>query len=120
MTSTYSLTSDKNQPVLVDSGFTFCQLPEKRYNDMADYFSAIHGIPIRPVVDCEKRKARSTVNFKFGNAAIRPTTSTLFWRGGGRVLRLGHYKKRWVRPKNTLVLGDTFLRAAYVLFDWDN
>ncbi|KAL3957372.1 hypothetical protein ACCO45_007950 [Purpureocillium lilacinum] len=85
-----------SQPVLLDSGYTSG--------------SDLYQVP------CDIGKSKGHVNFKFGETLINVPYNDFIWQ----------------QPQNNLcvlgvttdggfpVLGDTFLRAAYVVYDWDN
>ncbi|OAQ85755.1 peptidase A1 [Purpureocillium lilacinum] len=108
-----------SQPVLLDSGYTVSALPKEIFNEILKAFpeatppqsgSDLYQVP------CDIGKSKGHVNFKFGETLINVPYNDFIWQ----------------QPQNNLcvlgvttdggfpVLGDTFLRAAYVVYDWDN
>uniref|UniRef100_A0A8H7KDJ4 Peptidase A1 domain-containing protein n=1 Tax=Bionectria ochroleuca TaxID=29856 RepID=A0A8H7KDJ4_BIOOC len=101
-------------PVLLDSGFTLTGLPSAMFEALAKAFNANPNVAY-PLVDCALINTKGTVDFKFGNTVINVPYSDFIWRPQPGTCQLGVF-----RSDDFPVLGDTFLRAAYVVYDWDN
>ncbi|KAG6147688.1 hypothetical protein E4U46_005711 [Claviceps purpurea] len=108
------------QAVLLDSGYTVSSLPTDHFNKIKD---AIPGVTPPPSDDnsglyrvpCNVGEQNGTVNFKFGKTEINVPFNDFIWKQSADLCVLG------VIPKDKFpVLGDTFLRAAYVVYDMDN
>jgi hypothetical protein len=65
-------------------------------------------------VDCSVADIKGTVDFKFGDKVIKVPYADFIWHNDDRCV-LGVFQ-----DDDFPVLGDTFLRAAYVVYDWDN
>ncbi|KAF7563920.1 hypothetical protein G7046_g183 [Stylonectria norvegica] len=106
------------QAVLLDSGATVSALPGNivdaivavfpttRPNDGSQFYE----------VDCSVIDLEGTVDFTFGNTVIKIPYADFIWQRPDVGLCLLGVTKDDEFP----VLGDTFLRAAYVVYDWDN
>lgn len=67
-------------------------------------------------VDCKVADTKGTVNFKFGKTIIKVPYADFIWQQPDyNVCVLGV-----MQDDKFPVLGDTFLRAAYAVYDWDN
>ncbi|KAG6323445.1 hypothetical protein E4U22_006095 [Claviceps purpurea] len=108
------------QAVLLDSGYTVSSLPTDHFNKIKD---AIPGVTPPPSDDnsglyrvpCNVGEQNGTVNFKFGKTEINVPFNDFIWKQSADLCVLG------VIPNDKFpVLGDTFLRAAYVVYDMDN
>ncbi|KAK5993625.1 putative aspartic-type endopeptidase opsB [Cladobotryum mycophilum] len=106
-----------SQPVLLDSGYTISTLPgpifdeilkafpsAKEDDDSGEYF-----------VDCGVTKTKGMVNFKFGKTIINVPYDDFIWHQEDGTCKLGV-----AQDDDFPVLGDTFLRAVYLVYDWDN
>lgn len=104
-------------PVFLDSGSTFSHLPRPIYQAFADAFDPDVMYDPRTgyyYVPCEVADLEASVDFYFGAKAIRVPLRDFIWHVQGYCI-LG------VLPEDSEpILGDTFLRAAYVVFDQDN
>jgi len=103
-------------PVFLDSGGTLSRLPTPIFQAFADSFKGAEfdrrtGFYFLP---CEVADLTGSVDFYFGNKVIRVPFNDFIWHVQG-------YCVLGVLPDDEEpVLGDTFLRAAYVVFDQDN
>ncbi|KAK3905148.1 putative eukaryotic aspartyl protease [Staphylotrichum tortipilum] len=103
-------------PVFLDSGATFSHLPTPIYQAFAASFSNTQYDPESGYyyVPCGVTELDGSVDFYFGGKTIRVPLNDFIWQVQGRCI-LG------VLPNDEEpTLGDTFLRAAYVVFDQDN
>ncbi|KAH8710777.1 Aspartic proteinase yapsin-3 [Beauveria bassiana] len=105
------------QVYLFDSGYTISSLPTTIFNELLKAFpSAKKETNGQYLVDCGVVKTTGTLDFKFDNATIRVPYSDFIWQQPSfNSCVLGA-----VPDDKMPVLGDTFLRAAYVVYDWDN
>ncbi|KAL2018102.1 hypothetical protein VTK56DRAFT_1288 [Thermocarpiscus australiensis] len=103
-------------PVFLDSGSTFSYLPTSIYQAIAAGFPDAQFDPRSGYyfVDCAVLDLAGSVDFYFGGKAIRVPLSDFIWQIEGYCV-LGV-----VPDDDEPVLGDSFLRAAYVVFDQDN
>ncbi|KAJ9142427.1 hypothetical protein NKR23_g7203 [Pleurostoma richardsiae] len=70
-------------------------------------------------VDCVLRASNGALDFGFSDKVIRVTFS--YFIQDYTLLSGSHYCAAGVLPISAApVLGNSFLRAAYVVFDWDN
>lgn len=103
-------------PVFLDSGATFSHLPTPIYQAFANSFGNAQFDPDSGYyyVDCDVTELAGSIDFYFGNKTIRVPLNDFIWEVQGFCI-LG------VLPNDDEpTLGDTFLRAAYVVFDQDN
>jgi hypothetical protein len=109
----YSQTN--GQPVLLDSGYTVSALPGAIFNKIVAAFpTAKKGLGAYVDVDCDVADLKGSIDFKFGNTVIKVPYADFIWHNDDRCV-LGVFQ-----DDEFPVLGDTFLRAAYVVYDWDN
>lgn len=107
---------DINVPVFLDSGGTLSRLPTPIYNAFAASFQGAEfdartGFYFLP---CSIADLSGSVDFYFAGKTIRVPFRDFIWHVQG-------YCVLGVLPEDEEpVLGDTFLRAAYVVFDQDN
>lgn len=104
------------QPVFLDSGGTISRLPTALVNSIiADFPGATEdGDSGLYLVDCSVGDQAGTVDFGFGNTVINVPYSEFIWHIEG-FCYLGI-----AVDDVTPVLGDSFLRAAFVVYDQDN
>ncbi|KAG6113425.1 hypothetical protein E4U13_003789 [Claviceps humidiphila] len=108
------------QPVLLDSGYTVSSLSTDHFNKIKDAFPGVTPPPSDDNsglyrVPCNVGQQNGTVNFKFGKTEINVPFNDFIWKQSADLCVLG------VIPDDKFpVLGDTFLRAAYVVYDMDN
>ncbi|RDW71697.1 hypothetical protein BP5796_07731 [Coleophoma crateriformis] len=105
------------QPVFLDSGGTLSRLPADIVNMMlGDFPGAVSQGNGLFTIPCAVGAQSGTVDFGFGSTIIRVPYHQFIWTAGPNVCVLGAI----ATSGNSFVLGDTFLRAAYVVFDQDN
>ncbi|XEV02337.1 hypothetical protein FSHL1_007624 [Fusarium sambucinum] len=103
------------QPVLLDSGYTVSALPGAIFNKIVAAFPTAKSNGGAYVdVDCSVADIKGSVDFKFGDKTIKVPYADFIWHNDERCV-LGVFQ-----DDDFPVLGDTFLRAAYVVYDWDN
>ncbi|KAH7383136.1 aspartic peptidase domain-containing protein [Cadophora sp. MPI-SDFR-AT-0126] len=104
------------QPVFLDSGGTLSRLPTALVNSIiADFPGATEdGSSGLYLVDCSVADQPGTVDFGFGNTVINVPFSEFIWHIEG-FCYLGV-----AADDASPVLGDSFLRAAFVVYDQDN
>lgn len=117
-----SLAADISLPVLLDSGTSLTYLP----NDIAQEIFALTNAEYSSdqsaaFVDCALRNDPRTLDFTFSSPTIRVSMNELVFAAaiddfGRPVCILG------IVPAgdSIAVLGDTFLRSAYVVYDLEN
>ncbi|CAH0047381.1 unnamed protein product [Clonostachys solani] len=111
----YDISNQTN--VLLDTGYTMSKLNQKLaeqiYTDIGAKLDESLGYY---VVDCSVRDVDGGLDFKFGNKTITvPFHEFIFTAEGICAAGLEP-----VEDDQQQVLGLSFLRAAYVIFDWDN
>ena len=118
-------------PVLFDSGSTLMTLPEDIVNDVFNAFKVLKHTNRMAVVDCGLRQENFTLDFTFATAKISVPMSELVIPNSPDqdenvfstdddtpLCRLGITYA--TKPTSPLILGDTFLRSAYVVYDMTN
>lgn len=112
-----SATSDDfSLPVFLDSGGTLSRLPTAIFQAIGDSFPGAQLDPKSGFYysDCAVGDVGS-VDFHFGSKVIRVPFEDFIWEAGDNECVLG------ILPEEEeFVLGDSFLRAAYVVYDQDN
>ncbi|KAJ6781161.1 hypothetical protein PWT90_07872 [Aphanocladium album] len=105
------------QTFLFDSGYTISALPTTAFNELLKAFpSAQKESSGQYTVDCSVAAAKGSLDFKFGDATINVPYSDFIWQQPDyNSCVLGA-----IPDDKMPVLGDTFLRSAYVVYDWDN
>ncbi|KAK6199845.1 hypothetical protein LQW54_009827 [Pestalotiopsis sp. IQ-011] len=116
--------------VIMDSGTTLSILPRDVVETIASKFpGAIYGNDGTYTVPCTLQDQPGSLDFKFGsNTVIRVPYSEFVWGAGSYegsdMCLLGVQWNTAASPdptaKTYLILGDTFMRAAYTVFDQDN
>ncbi|KAH8902014.1 acid protease [Coniochaeta sp. PMI_546] len=111
-------------PVFLDSGGTLTRLPTPLYRAIGEAFiSEFPGAFLDEpsgyyVVDCAIAGSPGSVDFGFGAKIIRVAYKDVIWDLGQPDLNICVVG---VLPEDDEpVLGDSFLRAAYVVYDQDN
>lgn len=105
--------------VVLDTGSSLCELPTDIVENMADTLGALEdeqsGLL---VVDCSLMTASNTMDFAFNGVTINvPMTSFILQDGQYCILGVQALQSG---SGITALLGDTFLRSAYVVFDQTN
>jgi hypothetical protein len=104
-------------PVFLDSGGTLSRLPATIFQAIGDSFPASQYDPESGfyIVDCKVADEAGSVDFIFGSKKIRVPYADFIWEVQSGVCVVG------VLPTDEEpVFGDSFLRAAYVVYDQDN
>ncbi|KAH7127419.1 aspartic peptidase domain-containing protein [Dactylonectria macrodidyma] len=104
--------------VLLDSGYTVSALPSAIFDILLEKFPTVQPIPGNSLyeVDCSVGELDGTVDFTFGESVIKVPYNDFIWKQPEfDICVLGAF-----RDDEFPVLGDSFLRAAYVVYDWDN
>ncbi|KAH8649680.1 aspartic peptidase domain-containing protein [Tricladium varicosporioides] len=115
-TYTFNSGDPKGQPVFLDSGGTLSQIPTPLFNAIVADFNATPNPDGsgKYVIDCAIADQAGTVDFTFGATTIKVPWHEFVWKVG-TTCNLG------ILPDdNEPVLGDSFLRAAFVVYDQDN
>ncbi|KHO00201.1 Peptidase A1 [Metarhizium album ARSEF 1941] len=134
---------------ILDSGSTICLVPDSIANPIQDKFGVVtlqaQGGPATPLIDCAWKGGKGKgagLSFGFGGKTINvpiadmavdnlPEEAQQILKGGdappvlrgwGRVclFGLGGSRAYGVRSDRFYLLGDTFLRSAYVAYDLAN
>ncbi|KAK3304875.1 aspartic peptidase domain-containing protein [Chaetomium strumarium] len=107
----------KGQPVLLDSGYTLSALPSPIFQKLVAAFPSAEYVPNADlyVVDCADPGQGGSLDFSFGDIVINVDYYDFVWHYPDTpYCVLGAFEDDFP------VLGDTFLRAAFVVYDWDN
>ncbi|KAI1433806.1 aspartic peptidase domain-containing protein [Xylaria sp. CBS 124048] len=109
-------------PVIIDSGTTLSLLPEPLVTKLAAQFpGAEYDGKGGYSVDCAYQGQDGSVDFEFlgedGTVTINVAYSDFIWNSGGGECFLGAW---YTEDVGVWILGDTFLRGAYVAFDQTN
>ncbi|KAB5555044.1 aspartic peptidase domain-containing protein [Coniochaeta sp. 2T2.1] len=106
------------QVVQIHSGYTLSSFSTIVFQKLVAAFpsaQAVEGDELYSV-DCLDAGQGGSLDFTFGDKVINVPYSDFVWRDPRSGLCiLGAFADDYIS-----VLGDTFLRAAYVVFDWDN
>jgi hypothetical protein len=132
--STVLATSNMPAAVVLDSGSAFSLIPPELLNELIDYFGAIPDQGSDWVVRCDLKGMTGTLDFQFAGPTgplvsvpfkelaapiVDPKTGHSFTDSDDNPLCLLGVTAP-SRPEVPLLLGDTFLRSAYVVYDMDN
>ena len=117
-------------PAVLDSGTTFTVVPDNIFSMLFDYFGAVQDEDYGNVVQCNIGEAQGSLDFGFGEGPIIAVpfselavpiydeqNNPLTFQDGTAACQLG------VSPSpdgSSILLGDTFLRSAYVVYDLDS
>lgn len=116
--------------VLMDSGTTITTLPEQWFNEMFQYFQGesqvIDGTTYY-LVECDiTANTTGTMNFGFGPATIKvPYSEMLIHQTAPPYVYLSNgdlacqFGLTPAEDDRNFIMGDTFLRSAYVVYDLD-
>ncbi|KAM7208284.1 Aspartic peptidase domain containing protein [Naviculisporaceae sp. PSN 640] len=116
-----ALASDAFQlPIFLDSGGTYSRLPSKIFVAIGE---AVPGSQYDPAsnlffADCALANEPGSIDFFFNNKVISVPWKDFLWDSGdGGPCSVGVME---MEEGGEPVFGDTFLRAAYVVYDQDN
>lgn len=104
-------------PVVLDTGSTISYLPQSVIDGLAADFGAETLDDGTLAVDCGTAQQSGSVDFVFGALTVRVPYHEFVWEAAPGQCLVGAAP---VTTSTTALLGDTFLRRAYVLFDQDN
>ena len=122
--------NDFSIPVLLDSGTTYTYVPQATYKKLASEVG-VRYMSGSSVVKCSLKKYNGTVDFAFSGYEIHVPFNELvvdaydiygdpiLFENGDQLCFFGIFPDISDMP-STFVLGDTFLRSAYVVYDLDN
>lgn len=118
--STSNKYSGSDLSVVLDTGSSLCLLPTSVVSSMAEDFNAqqdsASGLL---VVDCSLQNTDGSLEFEFDGVTINVPFSQFVLSGGANTCILG-VEAVDSSSGITALLGDTFLRSAYVVFDQTN
>lgn len=103
-------------PVVLDTGATMSYLPQSVISGLAKDFKADVQSDGTLVVDCKYLKDSGTVDFTFGTLTIKVPYHEFVWEAAPNVCVVAAAPVSGTTP----ILGDSFLRSAYVVFDQSN
>lgn len=117
-------------PVLLDSGTTYTYLPRQLFNRIAEEVGIEYtsGASIAP---CELRNYNGSIDFGFSGYQVHVPFNEMIidaydiygeritYSTGDPVCFFGIFPEEGT-ASSSYVLGDTFLRSAYIVYDLDN
>lgn len=103
-------------PIVLDTGATMSYLPQNIIDSLAKDFNAQVVDDGTLAVDCAALKQSGSVDFTFGKLTIRVPYHEFVWEAAPGQCFVGAAPVSGTTP----ILGDSFLRSAYVVFDQDN
>ncbi|TLD09648.1 hypothetical protein PspLS_11746 [Pyricularia sp. CBS 133598] len=107
--------------VFLDSGGTVCQLPQAIFKGIGDAFpgATYDSRSGFYQVDCNQATSiNGSIDFGFGDKVIRVGYADFIWRPARNVCVLG--VRALASQRGEPILGASFLRAAYVVYDQEN
>lgn len=114
--SSSSQYANANMPIVLDSGSSLSYLPSSIVKTMASDFSGTFDSDSGLyTVPCSQAQASGTVDFTFGQATIKVPFSEFIWQYNSQLCILGAVPV--TGSGTTSLLGDTFMRSAFVTFD---
>ncbi|KUJ09240.1 acid protease [Mollisia scopiformis] len=117
--TTTTIFSGTAQPVFLDSGGTLSQLPATIVTAIVALFPGAKNVGSgQYTVPCSALQQQGFLDFGFANTTIRVPYHEFVWQADVDLCALGVMANAAGDP--TYVLGDSFLRAAYVVYDQDN
>lgn len=108
--------SGSSLPIVLDSGSSLSYLPTPIMDGLSKSFGAKAGPDGSLVVDCDFGSKGGSVDFKFGALTVSVPLSDFIWQAQPGLCAVGALPSE----DTTALLGDTFLRSAYVMFDQDH
>lgn len=118
--STSNKYSGSDLSVVLDTGSSLCLLPTSVVSSMAEDFNAQQDASSGLlIVDCNLQDTDGSLDFEFDGVTVSVPFSQFVLSAGGNQCILG---VQAVESNSgiTALLGDTFLRSAYVVFDQAN
>ncbi|CAK7269457.1 hypothetical protein SEPCBS57363_003612 [Sporothrix epigloea] len=103
-------------PVVLDSGSSLSYLPQPIMDDLAKSFGVKAQDDGSLLVDCDLGDKGGYVDFTFGQLVISVPLSDFIWNVDNSTCAVGALPS----TDTTNLLGDSFLRSVYVLFDQDH
>ncbi|KAG8407364.1 hypothetical protein J3458_020844 [Metarhizium acridum] len=104
-------------PVFLDTGSTLSYLPPSVVQQLLKGFpGAKRDGYANYLVDCSLRRQDASVDFKFGGTVIRAAYKDFIYPYDANTCSLGFTEAK----DKSYLLGDSFLRSAYVVFDQTN
>ncbi|CAK7200616.1 hypothetical protein SEUCBS139899_003314 [Sporothrix eucalyptigena] len=108
--------SGSSLPIVLDSGSSLSYLPQTVMDSLAKSFGVKAGSDGSLIVDCDYGAKGGYIDFTFGSLVISVPLSDFIWEAEANVCAVGALPS----TDTTALLGDTFLRSAYVVFDQDH
>jgi hypothetical protein len=108
--------SGSSLPVVLDTGATMSYLPQTVLDGLAKDFSADVQSDGTLLVDCKYLTESGTVDFTFGTLTIKVPYHEFVWEAAPGQCVVAAAAVTATTP----ILGDSFLRSAYVVFDQTN
>ena len=119
-------------PAILDSGTTDAYLPDSVLNPILGGIGVVNNEDYGPIVPCSLGNSKATLSFGFGGAGgqtisvglgefveplyLQDGSQPEFKDGAGTVCSWGLMSS----GTGPILLGDSFLRSAYVVYDLDN
>jgi len=124
--------SDFPLPAVLDSGTALTIIPSDLYNQLANYFEVVSDPTYGPLVSCSIGSVTGSLDYGFGGSngpsisvsfselalpAVDYQGNPLTFEDGSAACSFGLGAATQGEP---ILLGDTFLRSAYVVYDLDS
>jgi hypothetical protein len=124
--------SDFPLPAVLDSGTTMTIIPGDLYSELANYFKAVSNPTYGTLVSCNIGSVNGSLDYGFGGSggpiisvsfselalpAFDDQGNPLTFEDGSAACNFGLGPATHGEP---ILLGDTFLRSAYVVYDLDS
>ncbi|KAE8447342.1 hypothetical protein EG329_010900 [Mollisiaceae sp. DMI_Dod_QoI] len=108
--------STYNQPMFPDSGSAFCQLPSALFAALLAYFPVdqVNQGSSTYTVSCNYRTQAGYINFAFGEVTVSVSYHEFIWFDGVQCWFAAQPSTQFY------LLGDSFMRSAYIVYDQDN